>query len=1671
MKKYLSLLVLMLLSLCTTAWAENVTYALSAGETHASGDAVDVKSGDTKVATLTFGVSGGAAFSAAVANSGISGFTAYTGGNGTNGSADGGTLYIIEPVYDGTIEVGVYLNVNKAFFVLEDGSALADYNGIKKDAKYTGTFSFDVKAGKTYKVYSAGSKLGFYGFKYTYTTSGSGSGGGGAATTVYSWDKSSGTVAQTGGTLTGSESVQATVAGSINALTVSGKAANLVPDDASAVTIHLTEALKAGDVIKVTGFQNKNLDGKVVTLHIGYFDGTTKKAETKDDKNWVNLNTTAGLTVGTEPETKEFTVPAEAAGFKTIVFTRNLAATNLFISKIEITSGTPVAERKEITFDFQELCMKLGKGGPWPVNDGGDAGFKIGEGDGAATMHYLGDYNEQGFTWKKKIAYEYVEKDGKNRGKFTFRNKSNKKDKDCGMFSWNHAHYVSLVGLQDGDEVTITYPTGTVNFASDNLDGATVGSKITSGTKYTVKTTDASTNVTFQMAKASLISKIVIKTVLPVAPYQVKYVDGTGAELKAAKNYDADIDSKVTASAEDIRSFMVGTTKWVFTESDTITVVDEAVVTKNIVTAKFHEAQNVNYSVVAKCGKVEYVLESGNQEEGEFMMTYPQYVVVDGTSYKAAIDKTTKTYQTELLLNKADQKLEIAYTKHKDNVEILTEPETAAGISTFANANCSGGQAAYSTDDFVKITDKVLTPGKYQMVISMCNATGANANGYWFVFNAVPRGSVLPTEEALRLSMEKDKKDIQEYTKDIEIHTPAYIYMKGGANNIGIDNILFIRSGDLDAAKGYVNLVDSIQKDSLEALTEMYTIHAKEYDVYLSPSKLAVVNDTTYLNMKNGTISIQCTTGKAVKQVEFVYVVDSCWNYITADLGTIEGKKWTMKEGFDKVIFTFTTDVFIGGISVGGAAIPKPTPVGEKGTATYALAEGETHKSGESVDVKNEKGDVVGTLTFGESGGNDFKAAAKNTAVDGYTAFTEGNGTNGNAAGGTFYVFTPKHDGTASAAVVLNANKEFFIMENGTALEAYNGIKESEKVSKAYSFDVKGGSTYKIYCSGSKLGFYGLTYNYQAAVTPTGTETTAKVTYNGTEESDPEGFFTHDADGKFSFNNKFKDASYDGIDFANGLKMEGTTKITFTTPAEATITIVQSTWSDKTLKLDGTELAVADAAEGTGCRIYTIKNVAAGDHTVTRGSGESGIFMIKATYTQAAPVVGGGSADFDFQELCMKLGKFSPVAVNDGGDAGFTVNEAEMHYIGDYPDQEFAWNNRLAYEYVADRGKFTFRNKNGKKDSACGLFSWDYAHYASILNLGDGDKVTINIPTGTVKFVSDNVEGVSAGDAVESGKTYTIKATDGPAHLDIQMDKSTLIGRITIEALGVETVPTIQMSKSTLALVPGATSILTAVVTPASSVVTWQTSNEKVATIAEDGTVTAVAAGTAEISCVWKSETSDKLVEAKCVVTVADVDLTTMKVEKTYDFAAMEDTELTTQEEAAGSIWNAANSKNNNVFYCTNEGLELIAIQAALSGGKGWSIVGGKGLELASGAGRCAAVGGIKNGQIVEILYTGNNFYTSDSDDGVSKVALNEGTGRAIYQATEDGMLGFELVKGNDVQKIIIYEGSATVGINDVKNVFDNGAVYNLNGQKVADSLQGLKPGLYIVDGVKVVVK
>ena len=105
-------------------------------------------------------------FSAAEADNHVDGYTAYTKGNNVNGNKEAGTVYVFQPAIAGNITVAVVLNADKAFPISEDGTDMAGYEGIKVDEKYYGTYTFDVKAGSTYKVWCDGSKLGFYGFEF-----------------------------------------------------------------------------------------------------------------------------------------------------------------------------------------------------------------------------------------------------------------------------------------------------------------------------------------------------------------------------------------------------------------------------------------------------------------------------------------------------------------------------------------------------------------------------------------------------------------------------------------------------------------------------------------------------------------------------------------------------------------------------------------------------------------------------------------------------------------------------------------------------------------------------------------------------------------------------------------------------------------------------------------------------------------------------------------------------------------------------------------------------------------------------------------------------------------------------------------------------------------------------------------------------------------------------------------------------------------------------------------------------------------------------------------------------------------------------------------------------------------------------------------------------------------
>lgn len=106
-----------------------------------------------------------------------------------------------------------------------------------------------------------------------------------------------------------------------------------------------------------------------------------------------------------------------------------------------------------------------------------------------------------------------------------------------------------------------------------------------------------------------------------------------------------------------------------------------------------------------------------------------------------------------------------------------------------------------------------------------------------------------------------------------------------------------------------------------------------------------------------------------------------------------------------------------------------------------------------------------------------------------------------------------------------------------------------------------------------------------------------------------------------------------------------------------------------------------------------------------------------------------------------------------------------------------------------------------------------------------------------------------------------------------------------------------------------------------------------------------------------------------------------------------------------------------------------------------------------------------------------NGFYkmTAASELGASVAAI--GAGNKLFKVTEGEMKGFRaafvLSSGAEATgyKVVI-DGTAT-GIEDlvIDGVKANGRVYNLNGQYVGNSLNGLQPGLYIQNGKKIVVK
>lgn len=165
------------------------------------------------------------------------------------------------------------------------------------------------------------------------------------------------------------------------------------------VVILLDEPLAEGDLLTVTGFRNKDAADKVANLYIRFDDENGKVVEMKDaddETPYANVHTNGGVDLdndGNLPTSKTYTVPAEAAGLKKIIFSRSKSGTNVFVTKVTITREveaepeTPATKETLLTLDIFKKWDGVGADAQ-PTDEAVYPEMHVGEELGAGGMVY-----------------------------------------------------------------------------------------------------------------------------------------------------------------------------------------------------------------------------------------------------------------------------------------------------------------------------------------------------------------------------------------------------------------------------------------------------------------------------------------------------------------------------------------------------------------------------------------------------------------------------------------------------------------------------------------------------------------------------------------------------------------------------------------------------------------------------------------------------------------------------------------------------------------------------------------------------------------------------------------------------------------------------------------------------------------------------------------------------------------------------------------------------------------------------------------------------------------------------------------------------------------------------------------------------------------------------------
>ena len=336
-----------------------------------------------------------------------------------------------------------------------------------------------------------------------------------------------------------------------------------------------------------------------------------------------------------------------------------------------------------------------------------------------------------------------------------------------------------------------------------------------------------------------------------------------------------------------------------------------------------------------------------------------------------------------------------------------------------------------------------------------------------------------------------------------------------------------------------------------------------------------------------------------------------------------------------------------------------------------------------------------------------------------------------------------------------------------------------------------------------------------------------------------------------------------------------------------------------------------------------------------------------------------------------------------------------MDLINDiFEPSKYPWSISLGSDYqTADASsiKVTLRDKNSGKTWTFSEKTSDFdGNYFSVNGIGYGSMgscIIFRPKTSEVKYAA--------------GSKFEVSVTGLKDRFG--RDKS-LSYTVTFFSLNKTTV-SIRLSQSSLKMLPGDTKTLTATVTPedtSGTGISWSSNNPDVATVDQNGTVTAIVPGDAVITATYKGK------RATCKVAVRNYTLS--RTELSFDLADGPSTETLT-------VSDGVNTVTDVTWRSTNEGVASVSKKD------------GSGIVTPTGSGTARIYAEIKDGPVFTCTVTVKKDVLTAISLNIQDCTLEKNTSRQlkIYYVPNDTTLSKEILWTSDNPEVASVDATGMV--------------------------------------------